>query len=110
MYDDANEDEPQDDDEKALQEALALSILPAPADKTAEAKPEQPGQENKEGQQPAAGGTENVALDTNLLKDVIGDLGIDLYEGQLEDIVKEATNKNEGEDKDKKDDKGQDKN
>lgn len=29
MYDDVNEDEPQDDDEKALQEALALSMAPA---------------------------------------------------------------------------------
>lgn len=28
MYDDVNEDEPQDDDEKALQEALALSMAP----------------------------------------------------------------------------------
>ena len=33
MYDEANDDEPQDDDEKALQEALALSMLPeAPSD------------------------------------------------------------------------------
>jgi len=107
MYDDANEDEPADDDEKALQEALALSMMPNPDGKAAEAKPEQPAQENKDGQ--AAGATENVDLDADLLKDVIGDLGIDLDEGQLEDIVNEATNKKDGEDKDKKDDKGGDK-
>lgn len=101
MYDDGNEDEPQDDDEKALQEALALSMMPAPDGKAAEAKPEPAAQEKKEGQ--AAGGTENVDLDADLLKDVIGDLGIDLDEGQLDDIVKEATNKKDGDDKDKKD-------
>jgi len=106
MYDDGNEDEPQDDDEKALQEALALSMLPNPDGKAAEAKPGAKAQENKEGQ---AAATENVDLDADLLKDVIGDLGIDLDEGQLEDIVNEATNKKEGEDKDKKDDKGGDK-
>lgn len=78
MYDEGNEDEPQDDDEKALQEALALSMLPD-AEKAAGGKPE-PGQEAKK-PQPAPGGTENVDLDTNLLKDVIGDLGIDLDEG-----------------------------
>lgn len=100
MYDDVNEDEPQDDDEKALQEALALSMMPGPESKAAEAKPDQAAKENKDGQ--GAGATENVDLDADLLKDVIGDLGIDLDEGQLEDIVNEATNKKEGEDKDKK--------
>jgi hypothetical protein len=37
------------------------------------------------------------------MKDVIGDLGINLDEGQLDDIVNEA--KKDGKDKDKKDDK-----
>ena len=40
------------------------------------------------------------------MKDVIGELGIDLDDAELDDIVKEATNKKDGEDKDKKDGDG----
>ena len=73
MYDEGNEDEPQDDDEKALQEALALSMQPNPAgEKQEPAKPE--------AKQPEPAPAENVDLDADLLKDVIGDLGIDLDE------------------------------
>ena len=45
-------------------------------------------------------------IDANLLKDVIGDLGIELDPSQLDDIVNEAkneANKEGDKDKDKKD-------
>jgi hypothetical protein len=70
MYDN---DEPEDDDEKALREAIELSknlagggpedAQPQPAAKVEEKPPE------------------NVDLDADVLKDVIGDLGIDLDDG-----------------------------
>lgn len=77
MYDNPEGDDNADDDEKALQEALALSMLPNPAEADA-AKADQPA----ETKQPLpAAGADNVDLDADLLKDVIGDLGIDIDEG-----------------------------
>ena len=48
---------------------------------------------------------ENVEIDTDILKDVIGDLGINLDDEQLEDIVKEAQGDKKNDENDKKDDK-----
>ena len=69
MYDDANDDEPVDDDEKALQEALALSMLP---EEEAEPKKEEKPKPAKAEPQP------EVVIDADFFKDVIGDLGIDI--------------------------------
>ena len=92
MYDEANEDEPQDDDEKALQEALALSMMPDANEKAAEVKP---AAEKEKEKQP------DVDIDEDFMKDVAGDLGIDMDQSQLADIMNEA--KKEKDDKDKKD-------
>jgi len=96
MYDEGNDDEPQDDDEKALAEALALSMVPdANVEKVdggggeppkAEAKPA-PEEEHPE-----------VDIDANFMKDVIGDLGIDM---DADDLINEA--KKDNDKKDKKD-------
>jgi len=104
MYDDDNNEEG-DDDEKALQEALALSMVP---DAAAAAGGEQP--------KPQAAAAEvqkepDVDIDADFMKDVIGDLGIDMNANDLDDIMKEATNQapekdaDKDADKDKKDDK-----
>lgn len=90
MYD----EDPQDDDEKALAEALALSVLPQGGE---ESKPEAEKAKEEVQQEP------QVNIDANFMKDVIGDLGIDMDEAQLDDIVNEAKNANKDEEKDKKD-------
>lgn len=91
MYDEADGE---DDDEKALQEALALSMVPDAAEAAQQeqqpvADPE-PAQEEKH---------PDVNIDADFMKGVIGDLGIDIDQSQLEEMVNEAKN-----DKDKKDD------
>ena len=105
MYDnmdgDENEDEPQDDDEKALQEALALSMMPnVPGE---EKKDDQPKKEEPKPKEP-----ENVDIDADMLKGVIDDLGIDIEENELDDIVNEAKKGEDEKDDDKKDDKKKD--
>ena len=94
MYDEAAA---QDEDEKALQEALLLSKMP---DKPAEAKPEAP--------KPAEvkPSTADVNLDQDFLNEVINDLGIDVDPNALRDLVNDGKKeeKKEG-DKDKKEEK-----
>lgn len=99
MYDEANDDEPVDDDEKALQEALALSMMPDAPEANA-AVEEKPAAADPQPQP-------EVDIDADLMKDVIGDLGIDIDAGQLDEIMNEAKKENDAEkdkDKDKKDD------
>lgn len=93
MYDDADED-------KTLQEALALSnpnYKPEPA-----AKPE----EVKEAAKPAPATTADVAMDEDFIKDVIDGMGIDVDADALKDLVddgkKEGEKKDDGKDKEKK--------
>lgn len=103
MYDDDNNDDG-DDDEKALQEALALSMVPdaAAAAGGEQPKPQAPAEVQKE---------PDVDIDADFMKDVIGDLGIDMNANDLDAIMKEATNQapekdgDKDADKDKKDDK-----
>jgi len=81
MYDDDNNDDG-DDDEKALQEALALSMVPDAAAAAGEQpKPQAPAEVQKE---------PDVDIDADFMKDVIGDLGIDMNANDLDDIMKEA--------------------
>lgn len=86
-----------DDEEKALQEALALSRAKPETKQIVEEKP-----------QPT---TADVDIDENFMKDVIGDLGIDVDAAQLEDIVNQANNPKKEEEKknDKKENDKQDK-
>jgi hypothetical protein len=98
MYDDANDDDPQDDDEKALQEALALSMMPDAPE--AQASSEQKPAEVADNPQPQP----EVDIDADLMKNVIGDLGIDIDPSQLDEIMNEAKNDAEKEkDKEKED-------
>lgn len=101
MYDDDDNDE--DDDEKALQEALALSMVPDHIKDAAggeQPKPQAPAEVQKE---------PDVDIDANFMKDVIGDLGIDMNPNDLDEIMKEAKNKttekDDKKDADKKDEK-----
>lgn len=91
MYEDV------DDDEKALQEALALSNQIDPPKAAEEVKKEVPKPVVQE--QPT---TADVNIDEDFLKDVIGDLGIDVDPNALGDLM---DSKPEEEKKDKKDDK-----
>ena len=95
LYDEDNADEG-DDDEKALAEALALSMLPDAAEK--EKAPEQKKPE-------AAEAPQDGDIDANFMKGVIGDLGIDLdaneLDGVLDEAKKDAEKKDEEKDKDK---------
>lgn len=89
MYDEGDED----DDEKALREALALSMVPD-------------GLQNEEHRQveekkPEAAKQPEIDIDANFMKDVIGDLGIDIDPNQLDDIMNEA--KKDQKEGDKKD-------
>lgn len=92
MYDEADED-------KTLQEALALSnpnYKPEPA-KAEEAKAEVP--------KPAPATTADVNIDEGFIKDVAGEMGIDLDPsvfGDLVDNKKDEEKKKDGEDKEKK--------
>ena len=89
MYD----DDPQDDAERELQEALALSMIP-------NTLPEQPNVpdttklENapKKEEAPAE---QKVDIDENFMKDVIGDLGLDINDSQLNELVNEAKKNDE---------------
>lgn len=85
MYEDV------DEDEKTLQEALALSRVPDK--KPEEEKKEEP----KPDKQPT---TEDVAIDQNFLEDVINELGIDVDPTALDDLMKDDKPK-DGDDKDK---------
>ena len=89
-------DDAADDDDAALKEALALSMMPEKKDeKPAENEPQKAEGNQAQEQQP------QVDIDANLLKDVIGDLGIELDPSQLDDIVNEAKTANkEGDNKD----------
>lgn len=89
-------DEDPVDDEEELQKALALSMVPDP---NAEAKPQANPPERLE-TEPNVPQTaeEKVDIDANFMKDVIGELGIDIDQNQLDDIVNEAKK----DDKDKK--------
>lgn len=100
------EDDPQDDDEKDLQEALALSMLPEGTGAAQNDKgPNAPAGEAKPAaaQQPPP----QVEVDADLMKDVIGELGIELDDNQLAEMLDEAKNEvnKKDEDKDKKDEK-----
>ena len=93
MYDEADED-------KTLQEALALSnpnYKPEPAAKPDEAEAAKPAN-------PAPATTADVAIDEAFINDVIGDLGIDVDAAALGDLVDDG--KKDGdkkkEDKEKK--------
>ena len=92
MYDEAAA---QDEDEKALQEALLLSKMP---DKPAEVKPEavKPAEVKPT--------TADVNLDQDFLNEVINDLGIDVDPNALGDLVNDGK-KEEKKDDDKKEEK-----
>lgn len=91
MYD----DDPQDDDEKALQEALALSMLPEGSGE------EKPADKKAEDAKPKAPEVPQVEVDADMMKDVIGELGIDIDDNQLADMLNEAKNEAEKKDEDK---------
>jgi hypothetical protein len=76
MYD----DDPNDDAERELQEALALSMVPNSAPE-ARGEPDSTRAANapKKDAQPVAEEPQ-VDIDENFMKDVIGDLGIDINE------------------------------
>ena len=93
MYDEDNNDE--DDDEKALQEALALSMVPD-AVAGEQPKPQAPAEAQKE---------PDVDIDANFMNDVIADLGIDMNPNDLDEIMKEAKNKTTDKDDEKEADK-----
>lgn len=100
LYDDDN-NEDGDDDEKALREALALSMMPDAAEK--EKAPEVP---VKPAEEPVE--AKDVDIDANFMKDVIGDLGIDIDPNDLDGIMDEAkkdADKQEDKDKDKEKEK-----
>ena len=104
MYD----EDPNDDAERELQEALALSMVPnsAPEAKGEPNSTKMAGAPKKEGnQEPAKEEQQDVEIDENFMKDVIGDLGIDINESQLNEIVNEAKKKDEKKDGDKDGDK-----
>lgn len=91
------------DEEAALKEALALSMMP---DKKDGAQAE--GENKTEAKQEEKAKPE-VDIDTDMMKDVIGELGIQLDENALDDIVKEAKNEANKEEKDKDKKDGEDK-
>ena len=85
-----------DEDEDERNIALALAMSNPDGAQAADSNAEDPKEEIK----PAE--AENVDIDANFMKDVIGDIGIDIDPTQLDDIVNQVKN-TEDDKKDKKD-------